>query len=151
MILIHEKSNAPTYTSHATRLVCKSAYLDLTHQSVFMILTWGKSRPQWIIFIIKSIFNLWVRTLHHFPTQLKSYLRIKECPKFVSKMSRWNALAYHAKKSRGPGVHGLIPAHHVHTPQGAGILLLPQQGPCDTYMHNYLNLRITEVFSLQST
>ena len=43
-----------------------------------------------LFLLLKSIFNLWVRTLHHFPTQLQVIFKNpKECPKFVPKMSRW--------------------------------------------------------------
>lgn len=138
--------NAPTCTSHATRLVCKSAYLDLTHQSVFMILE-GKVVHSELFLLLKSIFNLWVRTLHHFPTQLQVIFKNpKECPKFVPKMSRW-AHSHTTPKNPDSQACTAWSAHHVHTPQGAGMLLLPPAGaPATHTCTTAADLRITKVF-----
>lgn len=74
---------------------------------------------------LKRILDLWVITLHRFPTQLQVIFKNpKECSKLVPKMSRWAHL-HTTPINRVGQACAAWSAHHIHTPRRAGIPILP--------------------------
>ena len=77
---------------------------------------------------LKGMFNLWVITLHHFPTQLQViFKKPKECPKFVPKMSRW-AHSHTTPINSAGQVWAARSAHYIHTLGGTALPSLPAAG-----------------------
>lgn len=96
------------------------------HQSVVVTLK-GKIFHHEFFLLLKRSFNLWVRILHHFPTQLQVIFKNpKECPKFVPKMSRWAHSHTTPVNPAGRACAASSAPPSSHSTRCAGGLILPQ-------------------------